>query len=468
MRVIVWGLGYVGTVVAACLAQAGHDVIGVELNEEKVKAFNRGRSPLKEPGLDELIQQGIALGRLHAVTDGVQYVPWADVSLICVGTPSMADGSPMLDYIQGVAQQIGSGLKQSERYHVVVLRSTVFPGVTRDFLLPLLEQHSQCSAGEDFGLVVNPEFLRETEAIKDFYAPPYTVLGELDKRSGDLISELYGNIQAPLYRVALEEAELLKVVNNAFHALKVGFSNEIGRVCDRLGIDSHVVMQLVCADTKLNISPVYLKPGFAFGGSCLPKDLRSLTFNARRLGVEVPILDSVIPSNTLQIEAARIKVHETGAKHVGVLGLSFKAGTDDLRESPIISLIRQLWQDGLEISVYDPDVNLEVLLGSNLEYLKRQLPQINQILRTDINNVVNECQTLVISQKRPEFTAALVDLNTDIAVLDLVRLNKEPSISGLARYEGISWNQRVSARKVLPLNASNDGVNNKDVAQLAI
>jgi len=468
MRVIVWGLGYVGTVVAACLAQAGHDVIGVELNEEKVKAFNCGRSPLKEPGLDELIQQGIALGRLHAVTDGVQYVPWADVSLICVGTPSMADGSPMLDYIKGVAQQIGSGLKQSERYHVVVLRSTVFPGVTRDFLLPLLEQHSQCSAGEDFGLVVNPEFLRETEAIKDFYAPPYTVVGELDKRSGDLISELYGNIQAPLYRVALEEAELLKVVNNAFHALKVGFSNEIGRVCDRLEIDSHVVMQLVCADTKLNISPVYLKPGFAFGGSCLPKDLRSLTFNARRLGVEVPILDSVIPSNTLQIEAARIKVHETGAKHVGVLGLSFKAGTDDLRESPIISLIRQLWQDGLEISVYDPDVNLEVLLGSNLEYLKRQLPQINQILRTDINNVVNECQTLVISQKRPEFTAALVDLNTDIAVLDLVRLNKEPSISGLARYEGISWNQRVSARKVLPLNASNDGVNNKDVAQLAI
>jgi len=468
MRVIVWGLGYVGTVVAACLAQAGHDVIGVELNEEKVKAFNGGRSPLKEPGLDELIQQGIALERLHAVTDGVQYVPWADVSLICVGTPSMADGSPMLDYIKGVAQQIGSGLKQSERYHVVVLRSTVFPGVTRDFLLPLLEQHSQCSAGEDFGLVVNPEFLRETEAIKDFYAPPYTVVGELDKRSGDLISELYGNIQAPLYRVALEEAELLKVVNNAFHALKVGFSNEIGRVCDRLEIDSHVVMQLVCADTKLNISPVYLKPGFAFGGSCLPKDLRSLTFNARRLGVEVPILDSVIPSNTLQIEAARIKVHETGAKHVGVLGLSFKAGTDDLRESPIISLIRQLWQDGLEISVYDPDVNLEVLLGSNLEYLKRQLPQINQILRTDINNVVNECQTLVISQKRPEFTAALVDLNTDIAVLDLVRLNKEPSISGLARYEGISWNQRVSARKVLPLNASNDGVNNKDVAQLAI
>jgi len=467
MRVIVWGLGYVGTVVAACLAQAGHDVIGVELNKEKVKTFNNGRSPLKEPGLDELIQQGIALGRLQAVTDGEQYVAAADASLICVGTPSMADGSPMLEYIQGVAQQIGSGLQQSERYHVVVLRSTVFPGVSRDFLLPLLEQHSQRTAGREFGVVVNPEFLRETEAIKDFYAPPYTVIGELDRRSGDLVAELYGNIQAPLYRIGLEEAELVKVVNNAFHALKVGFSNEIGRVCDRVGIDSHTVMQLVCADTKLNISPVYLKPGFAFGGSCLPKDLRSLVFNAWRLGVEVPILDAVLPSNTLQIEAARIKVHETGAKHVGILGLSFKAGTDDLRESPVINLIRQLWQDGLEISVYDPDVNLEVLLGSNLEYLKRQLPQIDRILRTNINDVLNECQTLVISQKRPEFMAVLQELKSDTTVLDLVRLSNEPVIPGLAKYEGISWNsKRVPAKQPLPLNARNQGVNNQEVVQL--
>lgn len=223
MRIIVWGLGYVGTVVAACLAQSGHDVIGVELSEEKVRTFNQGRSPLKEPDLDELIQEGIAEGRLRAVTDGVQYVPWADISLICVGTPSMADGSPMLDYIDGVAQQIGQGLRKSERYHVVVLRSTVFPGVSREYLLPRLEDYSMRSAGEDFGIVVNPEFLRETEAIKDFYAPPYTVLGELDRRSGDLISAMYANIDAPLYRVALEEAELVKVVNNAFHALKVGF-----------------------------------------------------------------------------------------------------------------------------------------------------------------------------------------------------------------------------------------------------
>lgn len=470
MRIIVWGLGYVGTVVAACLAQCDHDVIGVELSAEKVKAFNDGRSPIKEPGLDELIQQGIAAGRLRAVADGTEYVAWADASLICVGTPSMADGSPMLDYIQGVAKQIGDGLKKSERYHVVVLRSTVFPGVARDFLLPLLEQYSQLSAGESFGIVVNPEFLRETDAIKDFYAPPYTVIGELDTRSGDMMASLYGNIQAPFYRVALEEAELLKVVNNAFHGLKVGFGNEIGRVCDRLGIDSHVVMRLVCADTKLNISPVYLKPGFAFGGSCLPKDLRSLTFNARRLGVEVPILDAVMPSNRLQIEAARVKVHEAGARRVGVLGLSFKAGTDDLRESPVISLIRELWQDGVEVLVHDPDVDPEVILGSNLEYLKRQLPQIHQILRTDMSEMLNECQAVVVSQKRPEFTAALQGLNSDTAVIDLVRLSEEPSLPGVAKYQGISWNRKIALKKWQPnFNgaAKVSPLNPKDVNQLA-
>jgi GDP-mannose 6-dehydrogenase len=447
MRVLVWGLGYVGTVVAACLAQSGHEVIGIELSPEKVKTFNEGRSPIKEPGLDELIQQGIAAGRLRAEIDGQKYVDWADISLICVGTPSMADGSPMLDYIHGVARQIGFGMRQSDRYHVVVLRSTVFSGVARNYLLPLLQQYSKRTAGEDFGVVVNPEFLRETAAIKDFYSPPYTVLGELDSRSGDVIAALYENIEAPIYRVALEEAELLKVVNNAFHALKVGFGNEIGRVCDRLGIDSHVVMQLVCADTKLNISSVYLKPGFAFGGSCLPKDLRSLTFNARRLGVEVPILDAMIPSNHLQVEAARIKVHETGAKRVGILGLSFKAGTDDLRESPMISLVRQLWQDGVEVSVYDPDVNPDVLLGSNLYYLKRQLPQIDEILRTNLDDVVNEAQTLVVCQKRPEFIAALDKLDSNTAVIDLVRLSQEAALPGVTRYEGISWNRYGAAQR---------------------
>ena len=257
-----------------------------------------------------MLCQTVAAGRLRATQDCGSLVSWADLSLICVGTPSTVDGGPMLDSVRNVAITIGRGLRDATTYHVVVLRSTVFPGTARNILCPLLEEHSGRQAGRDFGLVTNPEFLRETSAISDFHAPPYTIIGELDSRSGDSVELLYRDIDAPIYRVTLEAAELLKLVNNAFHALKIGFANEIGRLCDPLGIDSHAIMQLVCADTKLNVSPAYLQPGFAFGGSCLPKDLRSISFHARRLGVELPILEAVLPSNRLQIEAARHKVHE--------------------------------------------------------------------------------------------------------------------------------------------------------------
>jgi len=381
----------------------------------------------------------VGVGRLHATQDGVPLIPWADTSLICVGTPAAADGSPVLEYVRNVAVDIGRGLREANDYHVVVLRSTVFPGTMRNMLGQILEEQSSRQAGDDFGLVMNPEFMRETNAISDFYAPPYTVIGELDTRSGDRIEALYQDIKAPIYRVSLEEAELLKLVNNAFHALKIGFANEVGRLCDRLGGDSHAIMRLVCADTKLNISSAYLKPGFAFGGSCLPKDLRSLTFHARRLGVEIPIVNAVLPSNRLQIEAARLKVHALGARRVAVLGLSFKASTDDLRESPIIDLIRDLWQDGVDVLVHDPDVQPETMLGSNREYLERQLPQIHQILRPRIADVLRECQAVVVSQKRPEFTAALQTLNGHATVLDLVRLSEDPASLGISKYRGMSW-----------------------------
>jgi GDP-mannose 6-dehydrogenase len=439
MRIIVWGLGYVGTVSAACLAQLGHDVVGVEPNLAKVQALNAGHSAIKEPGLDNLVSQTVAAGRLRATPDGSPLVPWADLSLICVGTPSAADGDATLDYVRNTALDIGRGLRDANRYHVIVLRSTVFPGTTRNVLGRLLGEHSGRQAGRDFGLVANPEFMRETNAISDFFTPPYTVIGELDTRSGDLIELLYRTIETPIYRVSLEEAEVLKLANNAFHALKIGFANEIGRLCDRLGVDSHTVMRLICADTKLNISSAYLKPGFAFGGSCLPKDLRSLTFNARRLGVELPILEAVLPSNRLQIEVARLKVHEHGAQRVAVLGLSFKPGTDDLRDSPVIGLIRDLWQSGVDVLVHDPDVQPDKMLGSNREYLERQLPQISQILCPRLADALNECQVVVVSQKRPEFTAALQALNGHAAVLDLVRLNEESSLPGVSRYRGISW-----------------------------
>jgi GDP-mannose 6-dehydrogenase len=439
MRILVWGLGYVGTVSAACLAQLGHEIVGVEPNLNKVEALNAGHSAIKEPGLDQLVSQMVGMGRLRATQDGVSLLPWADMSLICVGTPAAADGSPILDYVCNVAMDIGRSLRETTAYHVVVLRSTVFPGTVRKVLGPLVEEHSGRQAGCDFGLVAHPEFMRETNAISDFFAPPYTVIGALDSRSGDQLEALYRDFQAPLYRVSPEEAECLKLANNAFHALKIGFANEIGRLCDRLSIDSHALMQLVCADTKLNISAAYLKPGFAFGGSCLPKDLRSLTFHARRLGVELPILDAVLPSNHLQLEAARLKVHELGARRVAVLGLSFKPSTDDLRESPIIGLIRDLWQDGVDVLVHDPDVQPDAMLGSNREYLERQLPQIHQILRPHIAEALHECHVVVVSQKRPEFTAALQALNGRATVLDLVRLSDDPASLGVSKYRGISW-----------------------------
>ncbi len=421
MRVLVWGLGYVGTVVSACLAERGHEVIGVEVSAEKVKKFNSGYSPIKEPDLDELIQQGLANGNLKAVTDGREYVAWADMSLICVGTPSSPDGSPILDYIYSVAKEIGYGMQQSDRYHVVVLRSTVFSGVARKQLLPILEEYSQKKVGEDFGLTMNPEFLRETTAVHDFYHPPLTAIGEYDARSGAMVEKLYDGIDAPIYHIPLEDAEVLKIVNNAFHALKVGFANEIGRLCDAIDVDSHKIMELLCADTKLNISSKYLKPGFAFGGSCLPKDLRSLAFNANRLGEKLPILESVLPSNQIHIDTARLKVHDLGVRSVAVLGLSFKAGTDDLRESPIINLVHQLWQDGMKVRVCDADIqDLNTMLGSNREYLERQLPQVHWVFRTDLAEVLKECDAVILSQHRSEFTEALQQYAANKPVLDLV------------------------------------------------
>jgi GDP-mannose 6-dehydrogenase len=439
MRVIVWGLGYVGTVSAACLAELGHEVIGIEPNSSKVEMLKAGQSPVKEPGLDRLVSETVAAGRLRAASEGISQVGWADVSLICVGTPSDPDGSLTLTHLNNVAADIGTGLRNTSRYHVVALRSTVFPGTARNVLGKLLEKQSQREMGRDFGLVMNPEFMRETNAVDDFYKPSYTVVGELDSRSGDMIEELYRPIQSRVCRVSLEEAEILKLCNNAFHAVKIGFANEIGRLCDKVAIDSHVVMGLVCSDNKLNISPAYLKPGFAFGGSCLPKDIRSLTFHARRLGVELPIIDGILPSNRIQMEEARVKILHSGAQRVGILGLSFKPDTDDLRESPMIGLIRELWQDGLNIVVHDPDVCLENMLGSNREYLQRQLPQIHQILRERLEDVIDNSDLIVVAQKRPDFTARLQQLDGRMAILDLVRMHDDSDQLRKSNYRGLSW-----------------------------
>jgi GDP-mannose 6-dehydrogenase len=426
MRIIIWGLGHVGTVSAACFAQLGHEVIGVEPDSSKLDAVRNGRCAVKEPGLEDLVRVAVAEGRLRATDDGVPLLASANVSLICVGTPCSEAGDVSLSALGRVAEQIGRGLSGTDAYHVVAVRSTVFPGVTRNFLLPLLERHSGRQAGRDFGLAVNPEFLREANAISDFWEPPYVVVGEFDARSGDVIEELHKRVNASVHRVRPEEAELLKLTSNAFHSLKVGFANEIGRLCERLGLDGHKLLEMIRADTKLNISPAYLRPGFAFGGPCLPKDLRSLTSNARRLGESLPILEAVLPSNRLQVEAALDKIRKLKTRSVGILGIGFKPGTDDVRESPVVDLILALARDGITVLIYDPDVRPGSMTEASRAYLEGRSPLLEQMLCSEINEVLNRCRAVVVSQNRPEFAAALSDLQNEdegFLVLDLVRLS---------------------------------------------
>ena len=437
MKLLVWGLGYVGSVSAGCLALLGHEVVGIEPNEAKVESFRQGASPISEPKLDAVVSEAVASGRLGVSQDPSGLVASADVSLICVGTPSSADGRAQLDTLIHVAEEIGSQLKQNQRYHVVVVRSTVFPGTVRGVIAKALESSSGLVAGEDFGLAMNPEFLREATAIEDFHAPPFTVVGALDDRSGAAVEALYETLDAPVFRVSIEQAEIVKLACNAFHALKIGFANEIGRVCAALSIDSREIMEILCADRKLNISPAYLRPGFAFGGSCLPKDLRELTANARRLGVELPILAGILPSNRLQLDAARAKVHSLGARRVAVLGLSFKPNTDDVRESPAIELVRQLWEDGLDVVVHDPDIRLDEMFGSNRAFLERQLPQIGQIARSSLAETLESAEIVVVTQSRHEFSEAVRQLN-GAHVIDLVSLDS-PAGASPDLYSGISW-----------------------------
>ena len=438
MRIIVWGLGHVGTVSAACLARLGHEVVGVEPDPSKLEAIRGGRCAFKEPGLDDLVREAVSGGRLRATDEGRPLLSWADASLVCIGTPCAEDGAASLDDLGRVAEEIGRGLSEARAGHVVVIRSTVFPGVARDFVLPLLERHSGRKAGRDFGLVVNPEFLREANAVSDFWGPPYVVVGEFDPRAGDVVEALYEGVDAPVCRVRPEEAEMLKLTSNAFHGLKVGFANEVGRLCERLGLDGRRLMRLLCADTRLNASPAYLRPGFAFGGPCIPKDLRSLTSHARGLGVPLPILEAVLPSNRLQIEATLLKVRELKARRVGVLGLGFKPGTDDVRESPTIELVRALTRDGVTVLVYDPDVRPGSLNAAGRAYLESRLPALEQSLCSVMEEVLGRCQALIVCQSRPEFATALRDFRgrgDEFAVLDLVGLFDENGSHG-AEQEG--------------------------------
>ncbi len=438
LSVSVFGLGYVGCVSAACFAKEGHIVVGVDVSQAKVDMINAGHATIVEHGIGELVSEMRANGRLSATTDVADAVHRTDLSLICVGTPSRSNGSLDLSYVERVCTQIGEALKTKSARHTVVVRSTVLPGSTHEVAQPALERGSGKKAYTDFGLAMNPEFLREGTSIKDFYDPPFTIVGTEDEETARIVSSIYAGVPGKTHVVTTRVAEMVKYACNCFHGLKVGFANEIGNVCKALGVDSHEVMKIFVEDTKLNISPYYLRPGFAFGGSCLPKDLRAVTYKARTLDVPTPILEATLASNEKQIQRAYDMVMAAGSRKVGVLGLAFKSGTDDLRESPIVTLIERLIGKGMQISIYDREVTRARLIGANKEYIEKEIPHIWSLMRGSVEEVLDDAETVVIGNGSPEFRTAESRLGNGQIVVDLVRAFGSRTSDGTT-YEGICW-----------------------------
>jgi GDP-mannose 6-dehydrogenase len=427
----------VGTVSAGCLAKDGHMVVGVDPVRTKVDLINKGQSPIIETEIGEIIVSDAQSGQLRATDDVAEGVRETELSFVCVGTPSQSNGNLDLRYIRRVCEEIGQALRTKTERHVVVIRSTVLPGTMREIVVPVLEESSGKKAGVDFGVCHNPEFLREGSAVKDFNFPPQTVVGELDKASGDTLASIYEHIPAPLVRTDLETAEMVKYVNNSWHALKIGFANEIGSLCKSVNVDAHRVMQIFCQDTKLNISPAYLLPGFAFGGSCLPKDLRALGYKAKTQDLELPILSAILPSNEVQIDRGLELIMDNGHKKIGILGFSFKAGTDDLRESPLIEVIERLLGKGYDLRVYDQNVHLASLVGANRDYILNRIPHISRLMVPGIPEVLEHAETVVIGNKDPEFRDVMSRLRPGQRLVDFVRLSDQRTDG--KSYAGICW-----------------------------
>jgi len=437
MKISVLGLGYVGAVSAGCLARDGHEVIGVDPERVKVDLINSGRSPIIEKDIGGIIAEQSAAGRLSASTDLESAVRHTDLALVCVGTPSLPNGGLDLRYVRRVCEQIGKVLATHPGAPVIVMRSTMLPGTMRDVVIPILERSSGKKAGEEFGLCINPEFLREGTAVHDYYHPPKTVIGELSRSSGELLANLYAKTPGPMIRTDVDTAEMVKYADNCWHGLKVGFANEVGALCKALGVDAHRVMEIFCKDQKLNLSPYYLKPGFAFGGSCLPKDLRALLYKAKTLDVTLPILASVLPSNELQIARGVQAVIDKGNRRIGILGISFKAGTDDLRESPMVELTERLIGKGYDIKVYDRNVSLACLHGANREYILNKIPHLSRLMVPTIDEVLAHGQTIVIGNGAPEFVAVPKCIGEGQTVIDFVRVSDSRTVAGV--YEGLCW-----------------------------
>ncbi|HWY57536.1 MAG TPA: nucleotide sugar dehydrogenase [Terriglobales bacterium] len=438
LSISIFGLGYVGSVTAACLADMGHRVMGVDVNPAKVEMLDSGRSPIIEKGMSELVAETNKACRLHATTDANAAVLGSDVSFLCVGTPSLPSGKLDLSHVEHVAGEVGAALKAKKSHHLVVLRSTVLSGTTESVVIPALESSSGLRAGVDFTVCYNPEFMREGSAIADFRQPPYTVLGAQSSADVSLLRELYVNVKADIFETTIPSAELVKYVSNAFHALKVGFANEIGTLCKRMGVDTQTITRIFTSDTKLNISPAYLTPGFAFGGSCLPKDLRAITYRARGLDLRLPLLESIMPSNAEHLNRAVDAVLRTNKKKIAMLGLSFKTGTDDLRESPQVQLIKRFLGEGFQVQIWDENVSLGRLAGSNRQYIEDVIPHIGSLLSTDFQKVVRSGEVVIIGTRLGNGNQLCSELLPHQIVIDLVNLESVHRPRGVA-YEGICW-----------------------------
>jgi GDP-mannose 6-dehydrogenase len=437
MKISVFGVGYVGTVLAACMAEEGHEVIAVDISLEKVRAINAGETPISEPGVPELIGKAVLAKRLRATTDSGEAIRSTELSFVCVGTPSLHNGNLDLRYVLQACEDIARATALKPAYHMLVIRSTILPGAMRRYVIPMLRELSRKEPGVDFGLAYHPEFLREGSAVDDFRAPAVAVIGALDQQTGNVLAQLNKDNGAEIHNVDMGTAEAIKYANNFWHALKVSFANEIGQICKASGIDGRKVMAVLCADRKLNMSPAYLKPGFAFGGSCLPKDLRALRYHAKTLDVQSVVLDATLAANQHQIDHVLGIIARNGKRRVAMLGLTFKPDTDDLRESPLVELVERLIGKGFEVVIYDNDLELSRLIGSNRRFAMQHLPHLSGLLVANLEEALERSDIVVLGTPHASFRDLLPRLRSDHQVLDLVghdiRLCEHPS------YEGVCW-----------------------------
>lgn len=439
-RISVFGLGYVGCVSAVCLASQGNYVIGVDINRDKLSMLEAGHSPVIEERIGELTAQVVSRKMLTTTTDAQVAITTSDISLICVGTPSASGGGLSTAFLEQVTNEIGAALAKIDSWHVVVFRSTMLPGTCENLLIPKLEQLSGKRAGIDFGVAVNPEFLREGTSVRDYFDPPKTVVGVTDPRTAATVMDLYKDLPGPRYEVSIRVAEMTKYVDNSYHALKVCFANEIGAICSSLDLDSHAVMEVFLADTKLNLGPAYLRPGFAFGGSCLPKDVRALSHLAKRKDVDIPLLANILGSNESHLSRALNMAIADGRRNIGIFGLSFKTGTDDLRESPLVELAERLIGKGFSVKIYDANVTLSLITGANRQYVSEKLPHIGDLLSDDLDSVIRHSDVLIVGSRSTDIVDALARLRTPTQhIIDLVRLPDAAELRGQSNYRGIAW-----------------------------